>query len=42
METDVIDESFIDSLSNFDIKNVGYELIFGKIYDCIGFYAIIR
>lgn len=40
VEEDIIAESFIDSLSNFDIKTVGPELIFGKIYDSIGFNAI--
>lgn len=33
-------ESFISSLSNFNVKTIGPELIFGRIYDSIGFNAI--
>ena len=39
-ETDTIVESVFDTLSNASIKVVGPELIFGKIYDKIGFNKI--
>ena len=39
-ETDLIVESIFNSLSNANIKAVGPELIFGKIYDKIGFNKI--
>lgn len=39
-ETDTIVDSIFESLSNASIRVVGPELIFGKIYDKIGFNAI--
>ena len=33
-------EGFLSTLSNSDVRVVGPELIFGKIYDCIGFNRI--
>ena len=39
-ETDTIVESIFSSLSNGSIRVVGPELIFGKIYDKIGFNQI--
>jgi len=39
-ETDTIIDSIFDALSNSNIRVVGPELIFGKIYDKIGFNAI--
>ena len=39
-ETDTIVDSIFETLSNASIKVVGQELIFGKIYDKIGFNKI--
>ena len=39
-ENDTIVERVFDSLKNANIRTVGPELIFGKIYDFIGFGAI--
>jgi transposase len=39
-ENDTIVEQVFDSLKNANIRTVGPELIFGKIYDFIGFGAI--
>ena len=36
-ESDTIVEQVISSMSNANIRTVGPELIFGKIYDSIGF-----
>ena len=37
---DLVVETFISSLSNSDIRTVGPEIVFGKIYDYIGFNQI--
>ena len=39
-ESDTIVEQVLDSLGNASIRTVGPEIIFGKIYDGIGFNAI--
>lgn len=39
-ENDALIESFLNELQNSQIRTVGPELIFGKIYDAIGFSAI--
>jgi transposase len=39
-ENDALIESFLSELQNSQIRTVGPELIFGKIYDAIGFNAI--
>ena len=39
-ESDEIIEQAFSLLDNSSIRTVGPELIFGKIYDCIGFNAI--
>jgi len=39
-ETDLVVESIFDSLGNASVRVVGPELIFGKIYDKIGFNEI--
>lgn len=39
-ETDTVVEQVFDSLKNTNIRTVGPEIIFGKIYDYIGFNAI--
>ena len=39
-EKDALIESYLSSLENGQIRTVGPELIFGKIYDSIGFNAI--
>ena len=39
-ETDTIIDSIFDALSNSSIRVIGPELIFGKIYDKIGFNEI--
>ena len=39
-ESDVIIEQVFDALQNASIKTVGPEIVFGKIYDHIGFNAI--
>lgn len=39
-EKDALIESYLSSLENAQIRTVGPELIFGKIYDFIGFNAI--
>lgn len=39
-EKDALVESCLSSLSNADIRTVGPELVFGKIYDAIGFNVI--
>lgn len=39
-ENDALIESYLSSLENAQIRTVGPELIFGKIYDYIGFNAI--
>jgi len=39
-QNDTIIEEVFDSLKNANIRTVGPELIFGKIYDSIGFGAI--
>lgn len=39
-EKDISIESIFASISNSSIRTVGPELIFGKIYDCIGFNDI--
>ncbi len=39
-ENDALIESYLSSLENAQIRTVGPELIFGKIYDSIGFNAI--
>ena len=39
-ERDIIVDQVFSSLGNANIKTVGPELIFGKIYDNIGFNAI--
>ncbi len=39
-EQDIIDEQVFESLKNAHIRTVCPELIFGKIYDHIGFNAI--
>jgi transposase len=39
-ENDIIIEQVFDALQNASIKTVGPEIIFGKIYDHIGFNAI--
>ncbi len=35
-------ESFLKTLNNSDVQVIGPELIFGRIYDSIGFYYIYR
>ena len=40
LEDDALIESFLSQLQNSQIRTVGPELIFGKIYDAIGFHAI--
>lgn len=39
MSDEIIEQAF-SLLANSSIRTVGPELIFGKIYDCIGFSAI--
>lgn len=39
-ENDTVVEQVFDSLSNTNIRTIGPEIIFGKIYDHIGFTAI--
>lgn len=39
-EKDALVESFISELSNTQIRTIGPELVFGKIYDAIGFNVI--
>lgn len=39
-KNDILADSLFDALSNANIRTVGPELIFGKIYDYIGFNAI--
>jgi transposase len=39
-EDDALIESFLNGLGNSQIRTVGPELVFGKIYDAIGFNAI--
>ena len=39
-ESDIIIDQVFSALENADIKTVGPEIIFGKIYDSIGFNAI--
>lgn len=39
-EKDALIESFLSELNNAQIRTVGPELVFGKIYDAIGFNAI--
>lgn len=40
LENDILVESFLTSLENAQVKTVGPELVFGKIYDSIGFNKI--
>lgn len=39
-EPDIAVERFVDTISNADIRTVGPEIVFGKIYDAIGFNQI--
>lgn len=39
-QNDVLLESFLSELENAQVRTVGPELIFGKIYDSIGFSAV--
>lgn len=39
-ERDALVDSYLSSLSNADIRTVGPELVFGRIYDAIGFNGI--
>jgi transposase len=39
-ESDALIESFLTQLQNSQVRTVGPELIFGKIYDAIGFNAV--
>jgi transposase len=39
-EDDIAVERFVDTISNSDIQTVGPEIIFGKIFDAIGFNKI--
>ena len=39
-EKDTLIESFVSELSNSQIRTVGPELVFGKIYDFIGYNQI--
>lgn len=40
LENDALIEGFLNQLQNSQIRTVGPELIFGKVYDAIGFNAI--
>ncbi|RQV94492.1 transposase, partial [bacterium] len=39
-QTDMIVDQLFDTLENANIRTVGPEIIFGKIYDHIGFHAV--
>ena len=39
-ENDALIEGFLTQLQNSQVRTVGPELIFGKIYDAIGFNAV--
>ena len=41
-EQDVQLENYLDTIENMQIRTIGPELIFGKIYDAIGYLSLIH
>jgi hypothetical protein len=40
LENDILVENFLTSLENAQVRTIGPELVFGKIYDYIGFQKL--